>query len=60
MGRLGHGLNARLAKPDHPPDVLGSTTLLLAQLEPARERVRGLEVRSEDRREWCVHHTPPI
>ena len=26
----------------------------------ARERVRGLEVRAEDRCEWCVHDTPPV
>ena len=51
MGRLGHGLNARLAKPDLPPDVLGSTTLLLAQLEPAREEALLKEYLSRRRRE---------
>ena len=51
MGRLGHGLNARLAKPDLPPDVLGSTTLLLAQLEPAREEALLKEYLSRRRRD---------
>ena len=51
MGRLGHGLNARLAKPDLPPDVLGSTTLLLAQLEPAREEALLKDYLSRRRRE---------
>ena len=51
MGRLGHGLNARLAKPDLPPDVLGSTTLLLAQLEPAREEALLKDYLSRRRRD---------